>query len=133
MHVIRRQNVNNAWSKSKKSWVMPVDFLVVQAFDPYVLERHDRLGAGGSDFLLVNLVRPPFGEPVTTAAIGELCSSLSRRAGLSRAVTPRRCRHVMASNVVDADGRLDEVQALLGKKSAESPPPLPAPQAGAAA
>ncbi|MEW2121207.1 tyrosine-type recombinase/integrase [Streptomyces sp. NPDC005474] len=123
LHVVRRQNVNNAWSKSKKSWVMPVDFLVVQAFDQYVLERHERLGAGGNDFLLVNLFRPPFGDPITTAAIGELCSSLSKRAGLGRVVTPRMCRHAMASNVADAGGHLDEVQALLCQKSAESPRP----------
>ncbi|WP_406174957.1 hypothetical protein [Streptomyces sp. NBC_00996] len=45
---------------------MPVDFLVVQAFDQYVLERHKRLGAGGSDFMLVNLSRPPYGAPMTT-------------------------------------------------------------------
>ncbi|MFE0695677.1 tyrosine-type recombinase/integrase [Streptomyces sp. NPDC058869] len=121
LHVVRRQNVNNAWSKSKQSWCMPLDFLVVQAFDQYVLERHEKLGAGGNDFLLVNLFRPPLGEPVTTAAIGELCTSLSRRAGLGRVVTPRMCRHAMASNVVDAGGKLDEVQALLGQKSAESP------------
>ncbi|MFZ4302657.1 tyrosine-type recombinase/integrase [Streptomyces cinereoruber] len=116
VHVIRRQNVNNAWSKSKKSWVMPVDFLVVQAFDQYALERHQLLGEGGSDFLLVNLFRPPYGAPVTTGAIGELCESLSHRARLDRQITPRMCRHAMASNVADAGGRLDEVQALLGQK-----------------
>ncbi|WP_326815493.1 site-specific integrase [Streptomyces sp. NBC_01763] len=123
VHVIRRENENRAWSKSKKSWAMPVDFLVVQAFDQYALERHERLGAGGSDFLLVNLFRPPYGAPMTTDAIGELRESLSRRAGLGRKIGPRMCRHAMASNVADAGGKLDEVQALLGQKSAESPRP----------
>jgi integrase/recombinase XerD len=123
VHVIRRENENRAWSKSKKSWAMPVDFLVVQAFDQYALERHERLGAGGSDFLLVNLFRPPYGAPMTPAAIGELCDALSRRAGLGRRIGPRMCRHAMASNIVDAGGALDEVQALLGQKSAESPRP----------
>ncbi|MFD3803686.1 tyrosine-type recombinase/integrase [Streptomyces sp. NPDC058619] len=123
VHVVRRQNENDAWSKSKKHWAMPVDFLVVQAFDQYALERHERLPAGGSDFLLVNLFRPPYGEPITTEAIGELCEALSRRAGLGRAVTPRMCRHAMASNVVDAGGSLDEVQALLGQKDPNSPRP----------
>ncbi|MFF7458173.1 hypothetical protein [Kitasatospora sp. NPDC008115] len=28
---------------------MPVDFLVVQAFDQYSVERHEALGAGGRD------------------------------------------------------------------------------------
>jgi integrase/recombinase XerD len=129
VHVVRRQNVNNAWSKSKKKWVMPVDFLVVQAFDQYAVERHERLSADGSDFLLVNLFRPPLGAPVTTAAIGELCESLSRRAHLGRQITPRMCRHAMASNVVDAGGKLDEVQALLGQKNAGSARPYLHPKA----
>ncbi|WP_310729428.1 site-specific integrase [Streptomyces sp. N2A] len=123
LHVIRRQNINGAWSKSRKPWVMPVDFLVVQAADQYALERHEILGEAGSDFLLVNLFRPPYGHPVTAEAIGELCEALSRRAGLGRRVGPRMCRHAMASNVVDAGGTLDEVQALLGQKSPESPRP----------
>ncbi|MGW9046847.1 tyrosine-type recombinase/integrase [Streptomyces lydicus] len=123
LHVIRRQNINGAWSKSRKPWVMPVDFLVVQAADQYALERHEILGEAGSDFLLVNLFRPPHGHPVSPEAIGELCEALSKRAGLGRRVGPRMCRHAMASNVVDADGTLDEVQALLGQKSPESPRP----------
>lgn len=123
MHVVRRQNENGAWSKSRKSWVMPVDFLVVQAFDQYVLEHNELLGPAGSDFLLVNLFRPPFGTPVTTGALGEMCESLSRRAGLGRLITPRMCRHAMASNVADAGGKLDEVQALLGQKHPESARP----------
>jgi integrase/recombinase XerD len=123
LHVIRRQNINGAWSKSRKPWVMPVDFLVVQAADQYALERHEILGEAGSDFLLVNLFRPPYGHPVSPEAVGELCEALSRRAGLGRRVGPRMCRHAMASNVVDAGGTLDEVQALLGQKSPESPRP----------
>ncbi|WP_309484572.1 tyrosine-type recombinase/integrase [Streptomyces himalayensis] len=123
VHVIRRQNENGAWSKSKQAWAMPVDFLVVQAFDQYALERHEQLPSCDSDFLLVNLFRPPYGRPVTTDAIGELCESLSRRAGLGRMITPRMCRHAMASNVADAGGRLDEIQVLLGQKNPNSPRP----------
>ncbi|WUW36090.1 site-specific integrase [Streptomyces sp. NBC_01462] len=102
---------------------MPVDFLVVQAFDLYAVERHEWLGSGGSDHCLVNLFRPPYGAPITTGAIGELLESLSRRAGLGRVVTPRMCRHAMASNVTDAGGSLDEVQALLGQKHPGTPRP----------
>ncbi|MGV9879216.1 tyrosine-type recombinase/integrase [Streptomyces sp. NPDC003006] len=130
IHVVRRQNENDAWSKSKQSWVMPVDFLVVQAFDQHAVERHEVLGEDdGSDFLLVNLFRPPYGSPITTDAIGELCESLSRRAGLDRMVTARMCRHAMASNVADAGGKLDEVQALLGQKHPSSPRPYIHPKA----
>ncbi|MFE4332953.1 site-specific integrase [Streptomyces sp. NPDC056831] len=65
LHVRRRDNSNRAWSKSKQSWTQPVDFLVVQAFDQYIDERHEILGAGGSDSLLVNLFREPLGAPMT--------------------------------------------------------------------
>ncbi len=123
LHVVRRQNVNNAWSKSRKSHALPVDFLVVQAFDQYMLERHGLLGAGGSDFILVNLFRPPYGTPVTPDAIGELVESLAKRAGLGRNIAPHMCRHAMASNVSDAGGTLDEVQALLGQKHPNSARP----------
>jgi hypothetical protein len=33
IHVVHRQNENNAWSKSQKKWATPVDSVVVQAFD----------------------------------------------------------------------------------------------------
>ncbi|MET8752248.1 hypothetical protein ABZW32_19430 [Streptomyces sp. NPDC004667] len=40
VHVRRRENVNGAWSKSRPSWVAPLDFLTVSAFDLYYEERH---------------------------------------------------------------------------------------------
>ncbi|MET7303874.1 tyrosine-type recombinase/integrase [Embleya sp. NPDC005575] len=129
VHVVRRDNENGAWSKSRKSHVLPLDFLVVRAFDQYALERHELLGAGGSDFLLVNLFRPPVGSPVTPDAIGELTESLARRAGLERRIAPHMMRHAMASNVADAGGSLDEVQALLGHEHPESARPYLHPSA----
>ncbi|MEU9131832.1 site-specific integrase [Kitasatospora sp. NPDC048540] len=123
LHVKRRENSNRAWSKSKQAWVMPVDFLVVQAFDQYSEERHEMLGAGGSDFLLVNLFRAPLGAPMSPDAIGELCERLAQRANLSRRVGPHMARRAFGSNVSDAGGSLDEVQALLGQKHPSSPQP----------
>jgi integrase/recombinase XerD len=34
LHVVRRDNPNGAWAKSRRQRVVPLDFLVVQAFDP---------------------------------------------------------------------------------------------------
>lgn len=48
LHIIRRANENGAWSKSRKKWVQPVDFLVVQAMDQYTAERHRLLGGGAT-------------------------------------------------------------------------------------
>ncbi|MCZ0986941.1 tyrosine-type recombinase/integrase [Streptomyces diastatochromogenes] len=129
LHVVRRQNPNQAWSKSRRPVVLPVDFLVVQAFDQYALERHERLGAAGSDFVLVNLFREPLGSPVTPDAIGETVASLARQAGLDRKIAPHMMRHAMASNVADSGGTLDEIQALLGQKHPDSARPYLHPAA----
>jgi integrase/recombinase XerD len=59
LHVVRRDNINGAWAKSRHSRIVPVDRLVVQAHDLYVLERHQVPDAMVSDLVLVNLFRPP--------------------------------------------------------------------------
>ena len=123
LHVRRRDNSNRAWSKSKQAWTQPLDFLVVQAFDQYVDERHEILGAGGSDFLLVNLFREPLGAPMPPDALGELFERLSQRAKLSRKVASAHGPPGFGSNVADAGGSADEVQALLGQTHPESPRP----------
>ncbi|MDT0459199.1 site-specific integrase [Streptomyces sp. DSM 41527] len=130
VHVRRRENVNGAWSKSRHAWVAPLDFLVVSAFDLYYEERHRLLGSGGSDFLLVNLFRAPLGEPVSPEAVGELLERLSARAGLGRRVGAHMARRAFASNVADAGGTPDEVQAALGQKSPASQGPYLFPDPG---
>jgi integrase len=50
LHVVRRDNVNGALAKSRHSRAVPVDRLVVQAHDQYVLERGRVQGAAGSDY-----------------------------------------------------------------------------------
>ncbi|GGQ66955.1 tyrosine-type recombinase/integrase [Streptomyces asoensis] len=116
MHVRRRENENGAWSKSRHTWVAPLDFLVVSALDLYYEERYRLLGSGGSDFLLMNLFRAPLGEPVSPEAIGELLERLSGRAGLDRRVGAHMARRAFASNVADAGGTPDEVAAVLGQR-----------------
>lgn len=120
LHVVRRDNVNGAWAKSRHSRVVPVDGLVVQAHDQYVLERAGISGAGQGDFVLVNLLRPPVGAPMRPGAVNELFTALCRRAGLGEAVVPHALRHAFAGNVLDAGGALDEVQQLLGHASPSS-------------
>jgi site-specific recombinase XerD len=120
LHVIRRDNVNGAWAKSRHARAVPVDFLVVQAIDQYQVERQQCPAARDCDFLLVNLFRAPVGSPVTPDAINELFTALSARAGLARAVTPHRCRHAFASSLAEAGAMLDEIQRLLGHASPSS-------------
>jgi integrase/recombinase XerD len=120
LHVIRRDNVNGAWAKSRHVRAVPLDFLVVQAVDQYQVERQQCPAARDSDFLLVNLFRPPLGSPVTPEAIGELFRALSARAGLARRVSPHKGRHAFASNLAEAGALLDEIQHLLGHASPSS-------------
>lgn len=117
LHVVRRDNPNGAWAKSRRQRWVPLDFLVVQAFDGYQFERLTVPRAGGSDFVLVNLFREPVGHPMRPDAINELLSACSRRAGLARRVRPHQLRHAFGSNLADAGSGLDEIAALLGHVS----------------
>lgn len=115
LHVVRREdNPNRAWAKSRRQRVVPLDFLVVQAFDTYEFERMRVLAARDSDFVLVNLSRRPIGSPMRPDAVGELLAAASRRAGLDSPVRPHQLRHAAGSNVADAGAGIDVVAELLG-------------------
>jgi integrase/recombinase XerD len=121
LHVIRREdNPNGAWAKSPRQRAVPLDFLVVQAFDTYALERMTIPAAAGSDFVLVNLFRGQVGAPVRPRTIGDLLAAASRRAGLPRAVTPHQLRHAFGSSAADAGCGIDVVADLLGHASVSS-------------
>src|SRR5712692_7648101 len=121
LHVVRREgNPNGAWAKSRRQRAVPLDFLVVQAFDTYELERMSVPGATASDFVLVNLFRGVIGAPVRPDAVGELLAAASRRAGLATAVTPHQLRHAFGSNAADAGCGIDVVADLLGHISVSS-------------
>ena len=92
---------------------MPLDFLVVQAFDTYEFERMGVPAAAGSDFVFVNLFRGVIGAPMRVDAVNDLVTAAARRAGIG-ALHPHQMRHGFASNVLDSGGSLDEVQDLLG-------------------
>jgi site-specific recombinase XerD len=123
VHVIRRENINGAWAKSRHTRAVPLDFLLVRAIDQYHVERRQCPAAAGNDFLLVNLFRPPLGTPVTPDAINELFDALCVRAGLTRSIAPHMCRHAFASNLADAGALLDEIQRLMGPASPSSAAP----------
>lgn len=120
LHVVRRDNVNGAWAKSRRQRTVPLDFLVVQAFDTYEFERHAVARATESDFVMVNLFREPIGAPMPPDAVNNLVGAACRRASLGRMVTPHQMRHAFASNLVDAGGSVDELQELLGHASMTS-------------
>ncbi len=120
LHVLRRDNRNGAWAKSRRGRVVPLDFLTVQAFDTYWFERMRVPRAAGSDFVLVNLFREPLGAPMRPDAVGELVAAASKRAGLEQPVSAHQLRHAFASNVLDAGAGVDVAQELLGHASLAS-------------
>ena len=99
LHVRRRDNPNGAWAKSRRSRPVPVDELLVLAYDTYWFERDECRPARECDFVLVNLFREPLGAPMRPGALNELLSALSRRAGLAREIHPHMLRHGFGSNV----------------------------------
>lgn len=120
LHVQRRDNPNGAWAKSRRARPVPVDELLVLAYDAYWFERDECGPARECDFVLVNLFREPRGAPMRPGALNELLAALSRRAGLAREIHPHMLRHCFGSNILEAGGALDEAQALLGHACAAS-------------
>lgn len=114
VHVCRRDNGNGAMAKSRRPRVVPADWMLVQAYDQYMLERGACAQARGCDYLLVNLFRAPLGAPMRPQAISELVSDLSRRAGLERGIHAHQLRHGFATNAAAAGATLDEIRELLG-------------------
>jgi integrase/recombinase XerD len=117
LHVVRRDNPNGAWAKSRRQRAVPLDFVTVQAFDAYEFERLAVPAAACSDFVLVNLFREPVGAPMPPDAVNALVAAAGRRAGLACPVTPHQLRHAFGSNVADAGGTPDEIQDLMGHQS----------------
>jgi integrase/recombinase XerD len=121
LHVVRREdNPNGAWAKSRRQRAVPLDFLVVQAFDAYEFERMRIKQAAASDFVFVNVFRVPFGAPMRPDAIGELLVAASRRAGLDVPIRAHQLRHACGSNIADAGAGIDVVADLLGHAAVSS-------------
>jgi len=120
LHVRRRENPNGALAKSRRARAVPIDGLLVLAFDQYAVERDTCRRARDCDFVLVNLFREPIGAPMRPGALNELLAGLSRRAGLERPVHPHMLRHSFGTSLMAAGGTLDETQVLLGHASITS-------------
>jgi integrase/recombinase XerD len=120
LHVVRRDNPNGAWAKSRRQRAVPLDFVTVQAFDAYEFERLAVARAASSDFVLVNLFREPVGAPMAPDSVNDLITAAAHRAGVARAVTPHQLRHAFGSNVADAGGAADEIADLMGHRSLSS-------------
>lgn len=117
LHVVRRDNANRAWAKSRDSRSVPVGPWVLAYYDRYVAERLSCPSADGCDFVFVNLFHAPLGAPMTYSGARQMVGGLGGRAGLGRPVTPHLLRHAAATEMVEAGVPIDVVQSLLGHRS----------------
>jgi integrase/recombinase XerD len=97
LHVVRRDdNPNGAIAKSRRERAVPLDFLVVQAFDSYEFEKMSIPAAMAGDFMFVNLSRGTVGAPMRLDAVNDLVAAAAERAGI-RALHPHQMRHVLSA------------------------------------
>jgi integrase len=120
LHVVRRDNPNHSWAKSRNSRTVPVGPWVLSYYDRYVQERLGCRPADGCDFVFVNLFHAPLGAPMTGSAVRQLLAGLSRRAGLGRRIRPHMVRHGTGTELAEAGVPIDVVQEILGHRSIES-------------
>lgn len=119
LHVVRREdNENGALAKSIYPRVLPVTADLVRCHDAYRIERDEVPEAAESDYLFVNLYRPPLGRALSVASVEELFVRLSARVGFR--ARPHMLRHSFASEVALATKDPALVKELLGHASVVS-------------
>jgi site-specific recombinase XerD len=119
VHVVRREdNENGALAKSVYPRVLPVATELVLFCDAYRAERDALSEAAESDYLLVNLYRPPRGRALRTDVVEQLFARLSDRVGFR--ARPHMLRHSFASEVAAATKDPALVKELLGHASVAS-------------
>ena len=72
VHVVPRLNSNQARVKNEKPRVVPVTAGLVSLYEMYRADSDQCSRAQQSDFVFVNLYRPPLGEPMKLHAANEL-------------------------------------------------------------
>ena len=119
LHVVRREdNENGALAKSVWPRVLPVTTALVRCHNAYRFTRDAVPAAAESDYLLVNLWRPPLGRALRTDAVEQLFVRLSGRVGFR--ARPHMLRHSFASEVALSTKDPALVKELLGHASVRS-------------
>lgn len=112
--VPREGNVNAARVKGLKARVVPAGAVVFDAYADYMEVEY---GVLDSDWVFVNLFRPPVGAPMTAGAVAKLVGRLRERTGIA-GFTPHVLRHGYATRLLRAGVPVEVVAELLGHASA---------------
>lgn len=119
LHVVRREdNENGALAKSVYPRVVPVTKELVWFCDAYRAERDVVPEAAESDYLLVNLYRPPLGRALRPEVVEQLFVRLSDTVGFR--ARPHMLRHSFASEIAAVTKDPAVVKELLGHASVTS-------------
>ncbi|TWP32184.1 tyrosine-type recombinase/integrase [Leekyejoonella antrihumi] len=119
LHVVRREdNENGALAKSLWPRTLPVTTGLVRCHNAYRLARDAVPAAAESDYLLVNLWRPPLGRALRPDSVERLFVSISAKVGFY--ARPHMLRHSFASEVALSSKDPALVKALLGHASVRS-------------
>ena len=120
LHVVRRDNPNRSWAKSRNSRTVPVGPWVLSYYDRYVHERLACRSADGCDFVFVNLFHAPLGAPMTDSAVRQLMGEPQPPGRAGPPVRPHMLRHATGTELAEAGVAIDVVQEILGHRSIES-------------
>jgi len=118
IHVRRRANANGSLAKSRFPRSIPVTTELVDVYADYRFERSAIPEGDDSDFVFVNLYKPPLGEALRYHNAKKLFERLSATVGFT--VTPHMFRHSAATRWLESGTPRDVVQALLGHVSPAS-------------
>lgn len=117
VHVVPREdNTNEARVKRLKPRVVPCADAV---FDFYAEYMEVEYGCLDSDYVFVNLFRPPIGVPMTDANVHKLIRRLRRRSGVGY-FSPHVARHTYATRLLRATVPIEVVAELLGHSSSQT-------------
>jgi site-specific recombinase XerD len=111
--VPRPDNVNGVRVKGLKARVVPAGAVVFDAYADYMEVEY---GGLDSDWVFVNLFRPPVGAPMTENSVAKLVTRLRGRTGIA-GFTPHVLRHGYATRLLRAGVPVEVVAELLGHAS----------------
>jgi integrase/recombinase XerC len=102
--------------KGNRERIVPIGDVALKAVRDYLKEKNEKVGVvekGCSRPLFTNLK----GGRLTTRAIHMLIESSSRKAGITRKISPHVLRHSFATHLLDHGCDLRSLQEMLGHKS----------------
>jgi integrase/recombinase XerD len=108
------ENLVRIFGKGGKERLVPIGRSVIGAVSVYLHTKRPALDRGKSKGRLLLNVR---GEPLSRVGAWGVVKRASRRAGITKRVTPHTLRHSFATHLLEGGADLRVVQALLGHAS----------------